>query len=55
MPAAPEPRVPRQGDSLSPEPLAPTSGSSFQPGRIKEGSEKINKHVGENPNKPSGG
>lgn len=44
---APYPCVPSplgQGDSLSPEP--PASSSSFQPERIKEGSEKINKHAG---------
>lgn len=43
----------RQGDSLSPEPPAPASGSSIQPERIKEGSEKINKHVGKTQTNPA--
>lgn len=46
---APHPCIPsslRQGDSLFPEPPASASSSSFQPERIKEGSEKINKHAG---------
>lgn len=55
-PAALEPRIPAslcQGDSLSPEPRAPASGSSIQPERIKEGSEKINKHTGKTQTNPA--
>lgn len=44
------PTSPHQGDSLS---SAPASGSSIQPERIKEGSEKINKHVGKTQTNPA--
>lgn len=38
---------------VTPQAPAPTSGSSIQPERIKEGSEKINKHTGKTQTNPA--